>query len=216
MIGFGVGWLLGMSASPVLHLVVSSIIALVGAVVGALAGIHAESAVSNQKDTPEPPITGNGSHAPDSPKSRLRPLNVNPMPLGVLVVGILVGSCVGVYVRTNDWLGPDPQRLALRWSGGGLTEAQIRMRLFDQLYPAFEAHQALLGHTDSPVVNSHLPVLFGLSIEECQLLQGKRGAELRDNLKLLSNPDLATITARCNEDEDCLEAIRRVVCPVKQ
>lgn len=93
MIGFGVGWLLGMSVSAVLHVVVGAIITLVAGVVGALAGLRTESPVTNRNDGAEAPALTNGSSVPEPPKSRAPSVRLDPMPLGLLIVGLLALLC---------------------------------------------------------------------------------------------------------------------------
>src|ERR1043165_525717 len=126
--GTGVGWLLGLSVSPVLHIIVASVIALTVGVVGALAGLegHPKSDVA-EKDS---------QHSEISIPTNKRSVKINPFPITALIIGLVVGACFGVYTRTNELLCADPQRLAQRWNGvSGLDEANIKRRLFDHLYP---------------------------------------------------------------------------------
>lgn len=216
VIGFGVGWLLGISVSAVLHVVVGAIITLVAGVVGALAGLRTESPVTTQNNCAETPLP-DGSSLPESPKSLGKSLSIDPMPLGLLIGGILVGSCAGIYTRTNDWLGPSPHRLAVQWSGSGLAEKDIQRRLFDRLYPPIAAAKPVPDPSAESANDLHsLGVLYGLRSSDCQALQGKRGGELRDKLNLLGRQPVTTIVAKCQEDEVCLDAIREVLCIEKQ
>lgn len=135
--GVGVGWLIGLSVSPVLHIIVASVIALVMGIVGALAGLESNprsSAVGEDSQSGGISISANK-----------KPVRINPFPMTALIAGLVVGACFGVYTRTNELLGADPRRLAQRWNGvSGLDEASIKRRLFDQLYPP-------AASTDGPV-----------------------------------------------------------------
>jgi hypothetical protein len=71
-------------------------------------------------------------------RSRKSAILINPLPLTMLVIGLVIGSGMGIYARTNDLFGPDPQKFARKWSGTGLDEKKIQQRLFDQLYPPKE------------------------------------------------------------------------------
>lgn len=126
--GMGVGWLLGLSVSPVLHIIVASVIALVIGVVGALAGLESN---------PDGSATGKDSQTGEiSISANKKSVKINPFPMTALIAGLVIGASFGVYTRTNELLGANPQRLAQRWNGvSGLDEASIKRRLFDQYYP---------------------------------------------------------------------------------
>jgi len=126
--GTGVGWLLGLSVSPVLHIIVASVIALTVGVVGTLAGLEG----NHKSGTAE----NNSQHGEASIFTNKRSVKINPFPMTALIMGLVIGACFGVYTRTNELLGADPRRLAQRWNGvSGLDEANIKRRLFDHLYP---------------------------------------------------------------------------------
>lgn len=78
IVGLGIGWLAGLSASPVISGVLASLLVVAG---GLIVG-----RVEN-KELPVPA----GSQA--------------KVPLAILVVGIALGSTGGVVVRTHDLLG---------------------------------------------------------------------------------------------------------------
>jgi hypothetical protein len=136
IIGVGVGWLVGLSISSVLHIILGSIIALVAGAVGALVGLEqgardkSESSPDNEESSPDRAFTLRSS--------RESATTINPLPLTMLVIGLGIGSVAGIYARTNDIFGPDPQKFARKWAGTGLDEKKIQQRLFDQLYPPKE------------------------------------------------------------------------------
>lgn len=141
IIGVGVGWLVGLSISSVLHIILGSIIALVAGAVGALVGLE-QGARDIPESSPDKEVT----------LSSLREsaITINPLPLTMLVIGLGIGSVAGIYVRTNDIFGPDPQKFARKWAGTGLDEKKIQRRLFDQLYPPKEvAEDSETGVTPS-------------------------------------------------------------------
>jgi hypothetical protein len=123
--GMGVGWLIGLAVSPVLQIIVASVVALAVGIVGALAGLESGS---KKEDESEPSRTTSSSYK--------GLVNIDPLPMSALISGLVIGASIGVYARTNELLGADPRRLVQRWSGAsGLDEASIKRRLFDQLYP---------------------------------------------------------------------------------
>lgn len=127
--GIGLGIILGLSVSPVLYIVVSSIIALVVSVVSGLAGlvVEPENKISTKDDEVD-----NGK--------RKGVIKVNPLPMTTMIMGLVLGTFVGIYIRSNDLLGASPQQLVKRWNGiAGLEEDKIKRRLFDILYPPLAA-----------------------------------------------------------------------------
>jgi hypothetical protein len=75
--GFGIGWLAGLSLSPVVGTVLGAIVSVVGGVVAGLA-----------------------SAANDPARQR-----VNAWPAALLVLGIAVGSPAGILARSHDLFG---------------------------------------------------------------------------------------------------------------
>lgn len=253
VVGIGVGWLIGLSVSPVLYIILGSIIALVAGAIGALVGLDLES-----RDKAE-----SGSDDEHNPlRSRKNAIPINPLPLTMLVIGLGIGSCIGIYARTNDLFGPDPQKFARKWAGTGLDEKKIQQRLFDQLYPPKEITEdsesigktptqsgpstdtteqnsntnsqsanseptkALGGKNnipkakpsaphqrsqESPIAKQFSAGLYALTVEDCQLLRLKHGDELRTRLKALGNRRITNLAEKC-KDDDCLEAIKELLC----
>ena len=86
--GFALGWMVGLSVSPVTQVVVTSIAALVVGVTAVLAGLPT-------KDVP-----GQGATSFASLRAQIR-----VAPLTFMLVGLAAGSALGVYTRANNWLG---------------------------------------------------------------------------------------------------------------
>src|SRR6185312_9499924 len=82
--GLGVGWLMGLSASPVLQGVLSVLLALTAGVTSVFTGIEVSK---NEESKPVRPT-------------------LTPLPTAILVISIVAGSAVGVAARSNQWLGP--------------------------------------------------------------------------------------------------------------
>jgi hypothetical protein len=201
--GIGVGWLIGQSLSPVVNTVITSIVVLVASIVGTLSGI---------KTVPERQTKGEIKK--DNNNHWLKNFTtISPLPLAILVTGLVAGSCLGIYARTNEWLSPNPQQFAQKWNDIGLADKDIKRRLFDTLYP-------LTPLSDIPSKNEkqtqatprHLAAaLYGVSSDDCSLLQTKHGKELRARLKALNNKRINSALEKCNNDS-CLESIKELVC----
>jgi hypothetical protein len=213
-----VGWLVGLSASPVVNVVVGSVIALVVAIVSALSGIQS-------------PSVGTGDDSKDESTrftSSNRLVTLNPVPVAIFAVGLAVGATVGLVARTNEVFGPNKAMFVRRWQGTGLTDVEIKRRLFDQLYDATpsQGSKAHDGDTKPPQGNESRSInsgevgrrtvltagLFAVSAEDCQLLAARHGADLRARLLLLEGDPIKTPLQACHSD-DCLEAIKAILCP---
>jgi hypothetical protein len=139
--GMGVGWLIGLSVSPVIHIVITSLIAFVVSITGALAGL---------KVTPddEPPSESS------SLKQKLQ-VEINPVPVMLIVIGIAFGASLGVYGRTNNWLGTNVNNFVAEWEKTRLGEQEISKRLFETLYPAKAESTPTNTSQNSELTNSN-------------------------------------------------------------
>ena len=208
-----VGWLVGLSASPILHVIVGSVIALIVAIVGALAGVQLEvGAKDESKDTP------NGM-----PVGTVKGFSVNPLPVAVFAVGLALGATTGIFARTNEFFGPNTERFVKHWQGIGLTDVEIKRRLFEELYPVASHNHTQAAKSDEKDSNAQLEAsnmrasaltaaLLSVSVSDCQLLAGKHGDELRARLLTINSDGIQSAVKECKGD-DCLNAIRVLICP---
>jgi hypothetical protein len=194
--GLGVGWLIGLSVSPILHVIVGSVIAVVTAVVGALAGIQLDAADTSQV-IPKPHRGNVGK--------------IDPLPLTMLVLGIVIASSFGVYARTNEWLGVAPEGFAHRWRGIGLNNHELKKRLFDYLYSKSSGVAGARTKGEGSTMTSLSAGLFAVTATDCQGLRLKHGSELRAAMQALSDPAVDAALAKCKDDQ-CLEAIKMLIC----
>jgi hypothetical protein len=156
--GMGIGWLVGLSVSPVVSIVITMVTGSAAAVIAALSGLE---------DKPDESKEANLQKA-----SFLR-WNIDPLPLMVLVVGILLGSLIGIKARNDGWLGTDLSIEVKKWTDEGLvdgsfTKADLVRRLFESHY---YTNTKTIG--TGPVQNNSLgTVLFNSDSPECQRLIG--------------------------------------------
>jgi hypothetical protein len=222
VIGVSVGWFMGLSVSPVVETVIGVVIASAATLVGTLAGISGKTIAqvppAYTRTRPDRSPDDRNEVIPEHNGSieRTNRVALNPAPLALLLIGMIVGSWIGVCARTNQWLGPRPQRIASRWSGTGLNEQQIQKRLFDQLYPpsdkSIPEEKKNSGSGEAPRPNPLLGGLFAVSAEDCGLLIDRTGKELKNRLLLLKDPRVQLGVKKCQDDEICLEAVRDVLC----
>jgi len=117
-IGVCIGWLMGLSITPVIPIVVTSIVGSVAAIVAALSG---------QQDDNQDSSTAN-----NIPLLKRR---INPTPLGLLLVGMILGSAVGVLARNQHWLGSDVSGEIKKWTDQGLDREVVLGTIFASQYP---------------------------------------------------------------------------------
>ena len=182
VIGLGVGWLAGLSVSPVASVVITSALGAAAAIVGALAGVARADHGSHDKPGGAPAqrkVLGNWTES-----GAVRP--IASWPLAVLVVGLVLGSGMGVWARTHNWLGQNPSVRAwsalgvdpgalegeIRWWAErgvtGLSEDDVTLRLFNLRYPERAADLAPRG----PETGADQGVLFSQPSDECNRLSG--------------------------------------------
>lgn len=88
LIGLGIGWLAGLSVSPVVTAIVTSLLGIIAGVVASLKTLK-QSGAENAK---------------------LRPLRVDALPAALLVVGIALAVPMGIVTRTHHLLEPAPEQ----------------------------------------------------------------------------------------------------------
>src|SRR5947209_2819525 len=93
--GLGLGWLIGLSVSPTIANTVAAVLALIVTITGVVSGVKA---------------------AEQPARASKFPISVDVVPVSFLVIGLAVGSSMGVYARSNDLLGPDLTLFTRKWA----------------------------------------------------------------------------------------------------
>jgi len=242
--GIGVGWLIGLSVSPVIYIVITSLIAFIVSVTSALAGLKLNEAENHSSDQP--------NH-----KHKLQ-VEINPLPMTLMIVGLAVGASLGIYARTNNWLGPRPANFAARWKDTELSNKEISRRLFDELYPASPQNATVDTKSSPPNSNSSAssppassdtpagkreehnsqtpetakqtaagdvqlaqktlsPVLFTATVDECASLRSATDEDLKNQLTHLSGSSTGAERVR-QEAKACpnVECLKKLVQKICQ
>ncbi len=118
--GLGIGWLLGLSVSPVVSIVITSVAGVAVAIIAAISGLENKSS---------------GLIGPDKREIPASQRKISPWPLAMLVIGIVIGSRWGIMARNNSWYGSDLSIEIDKWVAGGLTKEEVVRRLFEDKYP---------------------------------------------------------------------------------
>jgi len=169
VIGLGVGWLAGLSISPVISIIITSVVGVVAAVVSALSGV------------PDPAVGG----AAPTPLNRWK---VSPWPLACLLIGLLLGSGFGIWMRSHNSLGvntwtesaSDLTSEIQRWTDAGIITETVVSRLFDRRYPEGGTEDT----TTAPTPGFTNTILFDNpdSPTECGHLRGTATDSLSDEM----------------------------------
>jgi hypothetical protein len=109
--GFGIGWLAGLSVSPVVSIVITSVTGVAAAVVTALSGL--------KEDPADPKV-----------KERRRLPQIEVWPLAILLVGMLIGSTLGILARNNHFFGSDVTSEIQKWAAADVPKEAVIDRLF--------------------------------------------------------------------------------------
>jgi hypothetical protein len=151
IIGLGIGWLAGLSVSPVVSIIITSIVGVVITLLSALSGLK---------------ILEQSEKSPDAETSSH--WQVDPIPIAFLILGIVLGSILGITARTHNWLGidihVDVHAEIQKWKAVGIDEKDIVQRLFEREYPLSESSKNV---SQADIKQS---VLFGQTHNECQRL----------------------------------------------
>jgi hypothetical protein len=158
--GLGIGWLTGLSASPVVSIVITSLTGSAAAIVAVLSGL---------KDEPD----DDGALEKDKP-SPLR-WQVDPAPVALLVIGLLLGALAGIWIRTHNWLSPPPAPPSLsladqvaQWVQLGLPQDEVVRRLFEDSVSTQSSSPFTAPVTREPTTQDS--VLFATaSPDECKV-----------------------------------------------
>lgn len=117
--GCGIGWLTGLSVSPVVSIVITSVTGSAAAIIAALSGLEEKPDEANHTNKRQP-----------------FGWQVNPLPLMMVVIGIVLGAIVGISARNQHWFGSSVSAEIAQWTSNGLAKSQVADRLFAQRYPA--------------------------------------------------------------------------------
>jgi hypothetical protein len=200
--GLSIGWLVGLSVSPVLQVVVGSIVA-------GICGIAATARASGESS----------EHESATPYQGVATLSIAGAVL--LSIGVAAGSSVGLLARTHDLFGAVEQQEVNRWLKTGLPERAIYQRLFDHAYPpSVQPEAKSAGPTVNEVKSStaadfHNGVLFSADIESevnCKTLITLSPDDARRALALSPDARLRHFAASTKDPRAFQVFLRNFLC----
>ena len=209
--GLCIGFLVGLSASPVVNALIGGIVSLAAGVVSALCGVRLEKTEPNDSPAGEGQNKGSESLSRSSAFSA----QVSPVPIAFLIVSIVLGSLLGLTARTQEWFAESSEHLAAKWQKStGLTKEQIAIRLFDSIYMVGKGEAKSEEGKDSEAKPVSAGVLFAVAADECKRLRSLDAKDLRLEIQALS-PNLKQFAIQCKSDEDLKLAFDLLICPDK-
>lgn len=192
MSGVGVGWLIGLSASPVVQSLLAAILGILTALVAGLSGL-------------ELPKSGKEEQAGRFSKLAQIPV-LTAVPFGLVLVGVIGGSAGGIFCRENDLLGFRPGMYLERWKS---ISAADREKLIDRL---IDKKVVVSSHDGAAPVSGS--VLESALTSRCDELAGLSGERLRKALDDISDPAVKRALTFAKTDEGYL-VIKAMICPGK-
>ncbi len=178
--GVGIGWLAGLSVSPVISVVITSVIGVAAAIVAALSGVKEEF------------LDADNSSA--TLKRFLKA--VTPIPLAWLVFGLIVGAGSGVWMRTHNALSPNPpdpppslalQEEVAQWEALGLPHEEVVRALFEKQVatkiPAAQGQNTAVNSQESNNASPKDSVLFSVSQDECTEITERAKSDSATNFR---------------------------------
>jgi hypothetical protein len=111
--GISIGWLVGLSVSPVIQTVIGSILAIITSVITLLFSLEDSSIKDKLND-----------------KIGV----INTLPLAVFLLGLSFSATIGIYARTNDWFGVNPESFKNKWELKDKDSSGIIKNLYNSLH----------------------------------------------------------------------------------
>lgn len=119
--GIAVGWIMGLSVSPVTQTVLGAMVTVLAGAAAIFAGIRpalVKPAESDAALESEPPARPTKSALP------------NVLPIAGLLVGTALGASSGVWARTHNLLSPSPDAQVSEWTAAsGLPKHEVALLL---------------------------------------------------------------------------------------
>jgi hypothetical protein len=221
--GLGIGVLVGLSASPVVNVLITGILSLVGGVVSGLCGINLQS---------DKPAAEASEGEEQKSAASILPVGVTPVPIAFFVMSIVLGSLGGLYARTHEWFAESPEHMAAKWQKAtGLNKQEIARRFFDSMYGLGKAetrsddgektpNEKSADAPNWPGTNPHQGVLFAVSEDECQRLRNDLATNnmnrLRQDLKGIGDLKIKAFTEQCKDDATLRLVVSVLICPTQE
>jgi hypothetical protein len=183
--GAGIGWMVGLSVSPNSQTIITTFLGIIATLVAALSGLS-RSATGEQEQGDQTTLFG-----------KIR--RVTAVPIGIVGLGMVVGSSLGVFCRENNLLGFHPALFYARFSSLPSGEQQELLKKI--LEGKGDLSEALKG--------GHL---YAVSVSDCDAIRLKTGSDLRAALEQINDAGVNRALTHCKTDNDYL-ILKALICP---
>lgn len=120
--GLSIGWIVGLSTTPVIQGVLNSVLTIITSILTILFGFQSNNDVNivNKK---------------------LGEINV--FPVSLFLLGLAISSSFGIYARTNEWFGVNPIKFKEKWEIKDQDSTKIINRLYELKYGSIEKNSII-------------------------------------------------------------------------
>jgi hypothetical protein len=182
--GISIGWLSGLSISPVISIILTSLISLLASVAAISVGLESlNNLVLSKKINSILPIT-------------------------LLILGISIGAPAGIYARTNDFFGENPKHLFNILVETGISKDSSKKYIMDYEINRLKLESKSPNQKDDP---THRPGLYNDTSTLCAVIFRLHGNSLRKFLGQLGNDKIKQSLTQCR-DSLSLENFKRTIC----
>jgi hypothetical protein len=182
--GGSIGWLVGLSTSPVLAGVLTTTMSI-------LATIFVTASPSDPAAAPKLTFIG---------ANTVTALKAARLNFGILVLAMAIGATTGLWARTHDLFSPSETSVIDRWTAIGLDKQVVASRVFDAYFPE--------GKSIDPHTRS---VLFDITANECRELLSLNDPDLRNALLASTKAELVEF-AKTTSDNGLLKGMVERSC----
>lgn len=195
IIGFGIGWLAGLSVSPVVSIIITSIIGVSITLASVLSGLKSGAV--------QPEGAANTQTSSD--------WNATPVPIALIILGLVIGSILGIVVRNWNLLGSDIRPEIQKWTDAGLKlpEEEIALRLFNREYLSKETPSETTEKSKTAGT-----ILFSIKQADCDSLLGVLISSPEELPKRLggTNNKFFRVLPEIVHDSETLQKVVRELC----
>ncbi|MFY7908962.1 MAG: hypothetical protein ACOVO2_05400 [Emticicia sp.] len=185
--GIALGWMIGMSVTPIIRDVILSLLVVVTTIMGLIAGYKSTNHKTQEGITIETNTEASKQYSLVDYLSK-----VDLLPIGFCMIGMTLGSALGVYMRTHQSLGMSPTEVAERWdysyekslNGTSNAKDSLKSQIIKQLF------EISLGKGNINMIEGEPQVPAQINVGSAVLVGHKVSASFCDEIKYKESEDL--------------------------
>lgn len=189
-LGGCLGWLIGLSESPVLSTLIAGVVTLVCSILVVISGLS---------------MTSNDAQPSKIPFSYINKIRVGP--IFALVLGVSIAATSGVYVRANGYLGKSLDDTIEKWVALGIDRELALQRVFDHYYP--------VEGPNNELSKAERGVLFSVSADDCQRILSVSTDRIRFELRSMHDRNVSMFAEEVDDPDVLSVAAKYLICGKK-